>query len=94
MADNREYAVNFFQKHMKEDVLRYGERQAIHIALEALKSAEPQTNADRIRSMSDEELAEVVSTTCPTKGCPLTAWDCTECWLNWLKQPVKDGDNE
>ena len=52
-----------------------------------------QTNADRIRAMSDEELAKVVSTACPTKGCPLTDWDCTECWLNWLKQPVKDGED-
>ena len=58
------------------------------------RNVKPQTNADRIRAMSDEELAKVVSTTCPTKGCPLTAWDCTECWLNWLKQPVKDGDND
>jgi hypothetical protein len=52
------------------------------------KHMNPQTNADRIRAMSDEELA---------------AW-MAECdayreradanqWLPWLKQPVKENDN-
>lgn len=54
----------------------------------------PLTNADRIRAMSDEELAKVVSGTilCAPEGrChgnPKTS--CYECWLNWLKQPAKE----
>ena len=58
--------------------------------------AKPMTNGDRIRSMTDEELAEFIldkreNGTCfnnkcyyyvPNKGCD----DCT---LEWLKQPVR-----
>lgn len=60
----------------------------------------PTTNADRIRSMSDEELCEML--TMGTGG-----FDCgvcrdsnacdRECELHcaeWLKRPVKDGDND
>ena len=35
--ENIAYAISFFEKHLKEDILRYGERQAIHIALEVLR---------------------------------------------------------
>ena len=47
------------------------------------------TNADRIRAMSDEELANVV--VCP--HCK-TNWDkctddCFACRLEWLKQPAE-----
>ena len=51
----------------------------------------PQTNADRIRAMSDEELADVVAN---GVGCVLKAPhcmedDCTPCILKWLKQPAE-----
>jgi hypothetical protein len=39
----------------------------------------PQTNADRIRAMSDEELAENLCDRRLTK----------EIWLKWLKQPAE-----
>jgi hypothetical protein len=47
------------------------------------------TNADRIRAMSDEELANIV--VCP--HCK-TNWDkctddCFACRLEWLKQPAE-----
>ena len=46
------------------------------------------TNADRIRAMSDEELAEFVSNC----GCPDHARNCiascTDCIKKWLKQPA------
>ena len=50
------------------------------------------TNADRIRAMSDEELAEIIA--CP-KGlfdrmdCFDDNRDCKHCSLEWLKQPPK-----
>lgn len=52
---------------------------------------EPITNADRIRAMSDEELADVVAN---GVGCVLKAphcmdVDCTPCILKWLKQPAE-----
>lgn len=50
----------------------------------------PLTNADRIRSMTDEELA-IVETA--KGGCPHDCetpddldTNCVECWLDWLKQ--------
>ena len=53
---------------------------------------EPITNADRIRAMSDEELAEIIA--CP-KGlfdrmdCLDDHRDCNHCALEWLKQPAE-----
>ena len=58
----------------------------------------PMTNADRIRQMSDEELAELLDEGCHIHGkCPNEAWDggtepntsCRDCWLDWLKSPVE-----
>jgi lauroyl/myristoyl acyltransferase len=53
------------------------------------KLCEPkQTNADRIRAMSDEELADVV--VCPHTGnWDLCRDDCKKCRLEWLKQPAE-----
>ena len=59
-------------------------------------SDEPQekpkpTNADRIRAMTDEELAHFLDND-SAGGCPATdveCWqDCERCWLNWLKEEV------
>lgn len=55
-----------------------------------------QTNADRIRAMSDEELAElwwerVDCGECPVhKECKLTGQDCKRLVLNWLKKEATD----
>ena len=61
-----------------------------------------QTNADRIRSMTDEELAEMMVykdcptiemslLNCPEKYCPDgETHDCRQCWLDWLRQEVSD----
>lgn len=56
---------------------------------------EPQTNADRIRSMTEEELAKLLNGThgdfLPT-GEPLTVSGGYSRWLNWLKQEASDGE--
>ena len=52
------------------------------------------TNADRIRAMTDEELAHFISEDyyvphCPISGLCLVEGEhegCEECWLIWLKQ--------
>ena len=44
-----------------------------------------QTNADRIRSMTNEELAEWLAKNDPE--CDPPEW-----WLDWLKQKVEDGE--
>ena len=49
-------------------------------------SAVPMTNADCIRAMSDEELAEMFA------GAENKALsDNVQAWLEWLQQPVKEG---
>ena len=59
----------------------------------------PLTNADRIRAMSDEEIAKIF-TSAVADGCPpKTDWDCAKdeygwdacdaCWCKWLKQPAE-----
>lgn len=52
----------------------------------------PQTNADRFRAMTDEEMAEYLSDNCSEhmtiEFCQKHA-NCYECWLDWLKQEAK-----
>lgn len=62
------------------------------------------TNADHIRSMTDEELAKWMFI---TDGCPPVSCNyefspgenmlnkfCKKCALDWLKQPYKENENE
>lgn len=56
------------------------------------------TNYDRIRAMTDEELAEWIDGTdsCPLwryRGdydCAANEGNCRKCWLDWLEQEVDD----
>ena len=52
---------------------------------------EPITNADYIRMMSDEELADVVANGvgCVRKAPHCMDDDCTPCIRKWLKQPAE-----
>lgn len=55
----------------------------------------PMTNGDRIRAMSDEDLAELFADderACPSKHphCSKYIDNCNGCWLEWLRQPVKE----
>jgi hypothetical protein len=58
---------------------------------------QPKTNADRIRSMTDEELAEWLaahnerSAVCPNFGAHGCQASCIQCWLKWLRQEADDG---
>ena len=59
----------------------------------------PVTNADRIRSISDEELAYFLcdigecDRRCPAKigDCIFSDSSCKDAWLEWLKSPTEDG---
>lgn len=50
------------------------------------------TNADKLRSMSDEELAEYHAEKCGCPhdpivfGCRMQTIGCIGCWLDWLRQ--------
>ena len=50
------------------------------------------TNADKIRSMTDEKLSEWIVNIL-NKGCPRPVsecgQDCRLCWMYWLKSEVK-----
>ena len=54
----------------------------------------PQTNADRIRSMTDEELAKIISDSIDCNVCQEqfsvlcdgTSKTCKQSWLDWLKE--------
>lgn len=56
----------------------------------------PRTNGDRIRSMSDEELARFLNSVEVCENWPLercyraTDATCIACTLDWLKQPAKE----
>ena len=54
----------------------------------------PITNADRIRSMTDEELAELFWIRADCELCPNKELhcsdDCKKHWLDWLKEEAKE----
>ena len=56
------------------------------------KSRNPMTNADRIRAMTDEELAEYLTDICYELW-NLFLEDPKKVWLDWLKKPAdKEGE--
>ena len=54
------------------------------------------SNADKIRAMTDDELADFIDREiggCPQTGdCKKASDDCKACWLDWLKQSVEEGE--
>lgn len=72
-----------------EDDMPY-DRQAYYMAIKALEEKRIKTNSDRIRSMTDEELANWLL----SQGCKAHNTDewckkqrnCRACWLEWLKE--------
>ena len=83
-------------------------REALDMAISALRQQdvadkdvgknEPLTNAQKIRAMSDEELAELIDretdSCAPTGDCEKMSRDCKACWLEWLQQPAEEDDHE
>ena len=59
----------------------------------------PKTNADRIRAMTDEEMADWIELLLCPLNCPdeqmgeaFERTSCDGCWLSWLKSTVKEGE--
>ena len=52
------------------------------------------TNADKIRAMSNEELAKFIPrhSKCPPNVlfCPYGLKNCDLCWFNWLRMEAND----
>lgn len=61
-----------------------------------MQKVKPETNADRIRAMTDEELAEKISIIAHCMYCPIrcgifgTLEECKDMWLSWLRSPVEE----
>lgn len=75
---------------------------AVDMAIDALREQEGKdtyapTNADRIRAMTDEELAEFIATTFENGRISVFAIypELTEnhCGLDWLQQPAEEDDH-
>lgn len=65
--------------------------------LESQRKVKPETNGDRIRAMTDEQLAEMASSRmitclwCPVKDCRGCEPDeCTGALLAWFRSPVEE----
>lgn len=76
---------------------------AIACDMSCKRYAKPITNADRIRAMTDEELAEFIEYL--TSGCDYmspkcyasefcTYGVCHRAWLDWLKQSAEEGKDD
>lgn len=68
-----------------------------HLVREFIKGQRKQSNAQRIRNMTDEELAKFLSKRADCATCQLvnpkncgTEETCAKAFLEWLKQPVED----
>lgn len=65
--------------------------------LDYSKPRKAMTNADHIRSMTDEELVGVLLDCCGGSDCndiPMNEFgsvDCFQCRMDWLKQPFEEG---
>ena len=81
-------------------------REALDMAVKALenvtdKNVEKMTNADRIRTMSDKELAELMRSMmdCDSCGnmfsfkCDGSYEHCLSVCLKWLQQPAEEEDD-
>ena len=100
--EQREY-IEAIEKDMLEST-NMTEQEAIDFAFRCwqcgyVKKHKPQTNADRIRAMSDEELAEFINMVANDSIGTINAYgtkDYTEIWeerkptLQWLKSEVKE----
>lgn len=65
--------------------------------IESQQKAKPKTNSDRIRAMTDEELAKILNGGFPQGGgCPPGGAKCNGrcglCWLDWLRSPVEESE--
>ena len=109
MSITTEQAAVWFEKRAKNTPMP-GAREMFKIAAATLREkverdARPQTNADRIRAMSDEELARWISDMwhgfVSKPWCDFRCQNCREgddyrcekCALEWNKQPAEVKDD-
>ena len=88
---SRKYGNEGFEVIIKTDSKEHY-KVAEDFARWLIDHTKPMTNADYIRSMTDEELAVLIM--CPHEIDPDHCCEpneyCTACCLEWLKQPYKE----
>ena len=57
---------------------------------EKVEYVKTMTNADRIRAMSDEELAYLIASVFEEHRNGIEYSDDVGCWLHWLQQPAEE----
>lgn len=55
-----------------------------------MKDNKKPANGDKIRNMTDEELARAMDMVCPPDTACNDGQQCIKCWIEWLKQPVEE----
>ena len=89
-CNGRGESIYYIETHCDENSVTVKQRKEICRTCNG-SGKKQRTNADRIRAMSDEELADVVAN---GVGCVLKAPhciddDCTPCIRKWLQQPAE-----
>ena len=74
----------------------YWYKDTIQLLKKMMQFVPPKTNADRIRAMTDEELAQCMDKIASCEFCPARrercgyGHGCIDAWLEWLKQEAQD----
>lgn len=78
--------------HRTEDgkCLKHSDNNVLSFCVDGPCSDEMPTNADRIRAMTDEELAKTLDMSCPPDTSCNDGQNCVKCWKDWLQQPAKE----
>ena len=93
----RTYANKYFEIIIQTDSKEHY-KATEDFAIKLIDHAKPMTNADRIRAMSDEELAGFLCGTstaeCCDRSCPARhiCGYADNGMIKWLQQPVKEND--
>ena len=87
-CNGRGETIYFVETHRDENTMTIEQRKGICRTCNG-SGEKTKTNADRIRAMTDDELAEFIS----ARGCADHTRDCREsckdCTLEWLQQPAE-----
>lgn len=94
------YEIKYFDLSDNEYHIGYGSYKLEYVfewLEQCFEIVEKNTNADKIRNMTDEELAKFLSECADCATCQLvnpkncgTEETCAKAFLEWLKQPVED----
>lgn len=83
--------------HYGNGLCGYGGKEMANICVLSPCPHETPSNGDRIRAMSDEELANFIPDWSHTKACKCNEHEfigcdnqCEKCVLDWLKQPEEE----